>query len=67
MNKTNPCIPTDLYKIALYLINRFDDIDMKEMAVESRNDERPTVLIFLPGIHEIIQMDTILREEWNCV
>lgn len=66
MDKTSPCISVDLYKIALYLINRFGDIDKKEMS-ENQNEEWPTVLVFLPGIHEIGQMDTILRQEWSSV
>ncbi|XP_055325146.1 probable ATP-dependent RNA helicase spindle-E isoform X2 [Sitodiplosis mosellana] len=67
LDKTNPCIPEDLYKIALYLINCFDDIDKKEMPEECQHAEWPTVLVFLPGIHEIIQMDNILTDQWRSV
>lgn len=53
-----------MYTIALYLINQFDEIEKKE---QSDNGERASVLIFLPGIHEIIEMDTVLKDQWNNV
>lgn len=64
MDKCNPSIPVDLYQIALHLINRFDDIDKKELPNEDQ-DERPTILVFLPGIHEITQMETVLNDNWK--
>lgn len=67
MDNANPSIPVDLYKIAMFLINQFDEIDRKEMPEESRSEEWPKVLVFLPGIHEIIQMDNMLRDLWSSV
>lgn len=64
INQNNPGISSELYTIALHLINRFDEIDRKE---QSDNSERASVLIFLPGIHEIIEMDTVLKDQWNNV
>lgn len=67
MDKPNLSIPIELYTIALHLIDRFDDIDKKEHVQEDDHEERSTVLVFLPGIHEIIQMETILKEQWSNV
>lgn len=67
LDKTSQCISVDLYRIALHLINCFDEIDKSETSEENRNDEWPTVLVFLPGIHEIIQMDNILTDQWSSV
>lgn len=56
-----------LYEIAVHLINKFDEIDKVELAEEHRMGKRPTVLVFLPGIHEITRLENILREEWDRV
>lgn len=67
LDKNNPAIAPDLYRIALYLINRFDKFDQKELAEQFDSRERPTVLVFLPGIHEIIEMETVIKDQWSNV
>lgn len=67
LDKNNPTIAPDLYRIALYLINHFDTIDQKELAAQFDTRERSTVLVFLPGIHEIIEMDTVIKDQWSNV
>lgn len=64
MDNSSTGIPGDLYKIAVYLINHFDMIDTNEA---NRHEEWPTVLVFLPGIHEIVRMETALKDHWGTV
>lgn len=64
LDKPNLSISIELYRIALHLINRFDEFDKNEHAQGDDYEERSTVLVFLPGIHEIIQMETILKDQW---
>lgn len=64
LDRNNPTIAPDLYRIALNLINRFDTFDQKELAAQFDSRERPTVLVFLPGINEIIEMETVIKDQW---
>lgn len=49
----NPVISEELLSVAMNLISSFDQFDNKA-------DSLPTVLIFLPGIHEIKLMYSLL-------
>lgn len=61
--QTSLVIPEFLYKTAMHLINKFDSFEKYGSTNDS--DDRPTVLVYLPGIHEIVQMETILKDQWN--
>ncbi|KAM6201049.1 ATP-dependent RNA helicase TDRD9 [Rhynchocyon petersi] len=56
-----PMITTDMYKVAIALIQMFDDLDMKESGNKTCSgpaflSERSSVLVFLPGLGEINYM-----------
>lgn len=61
-------ISDELYMIALHLICHFDKIDGEDFSNDEEDTyapiKRQTVLVFLPGIHEIVRMETILKEYW---
>lgn len=52
--------------IALHLICRFDKIDGEYFSDDEEDTpaKKQTVLVFLPGIHEIARMESILKEYW---
>lgn len=54
--------------IALHLICRFDKMDGEYFSDDEEDtcapSKRQTVLVFLPGIHEIARMESILKEYW---
>lgn len=59
-----------MYLFPLYLVNLFDQFDSRERILESKDtmsDQKvkPTVLIFLPGIHEINRMHKIFTTYWQ--
>lgn len=56
-----PTISDEFYTIAMHLISSFDKIDANEKAHRSQS----AVLVFLPGMLEINQMDTFLKENWS--
>lgn len=53
--------------VALHLIYHFDKIDGEDCSDDEENTctpiKRQSVLVFLPGIHEIVRMETILKED----
>lgn len=53
----------------MHLIKHFDNIDCEDFDDEdgasNKIAPRNTVLVFLPGIHEIVRMETILKENWH--
>lgn len=62
----------NMYLITVHLINLFDGFDEAEQKVGfdseltgANRDKRPTVLVFLPGIHEIRSMQRCLEDNWN--
>ncbi|XP_045143979.1 ATP-dependent RNA helicase TDRD9 [Echinops telfairi] len=60
-----PVIPKDIYKVAIALIQMFDDLDVKESGSEGWSGshfmaERSSVLVFLPGLGEINYMHELL-------
>lgn len=61
-------ISDELFMIALHLICKFDKIDGEDYSDDEDDTcvpiKRQTVLVFLPGIHEIVRMETILKEHW---
>lgn len=59
-NATEPKIDEELYKIAVKLLYVFEDFDDKENSIE-KNGFRSTVLIFLPGVNEIDNMEKCIE------
>lgn len=60
MSYDEPNISDDMYKLAMKLVilmKRFDEDSKDELA-----GVLPTVLVFLPGINEILKMESILVE-----
>uniref|UniRef100_A0A8D1UBM6 RNA helicase n=1 Tax=Sus scrofa TaxID=9823 RepID=A0A8D1UBM6_PIG len=60
-----PAIPTEIYEVAVSLIQLFDDLDMKESGNKTWSGapsawERSSVLVFLPGLGEINCMHELL-------
>ncbi|XP_075386945.1 ATP-dependent RNA helicase TDRD9 [Tenrec ecaudatus] len=60
-----PVISKDIYKVAVALIQMFDDLDGKESGSEGWSGshfmaERSSVLVFLPGLGEINYMHELL-------
>ncbi|XP_023402377.1 ATP-dependent RNA helicase TDRD9 [Loxodonta africana] len=60
-----PVITKDIYKVAISLIQMFDDLDMKESGNTTWSGahivaERSSVLVFLPGLGEINYMHELL-------
>lgn len=61
-----------MYFISMHLICQFDKIDCEDLSDDDDDDDetgdrmakRKTVLVFLPGIHEIVRMMTILKDNW---
>lgn len=68
-------ISDGLYNIALQLINKFDELDCEDESDDEDDSEpgprrpiqRKTVLVFLPGIHEIVRMETVLKDNWKFI
>ncbi|XP_047994104.1 probable ATP-dependent RNA helicase spindle-E [Leguminivora glycinivorella] len=49
-----PVIVSEMYNLVVKLVNAFEQIDMTEDKITNRSEaDLPSVLIFLPGIHEI--------------
>ncbi|XP_006879224.1 PREDICTED: putative ATP-dependent RNA helicase TDRD9 [Elephantulus edwardii] len=60
-----PVITKDMYKLAITLIQMFDDLDIKESGNMASSgsphmSERSSVLVFLPGLGEINYMHELL-------
>lgn len=50
----------------MHLINLFDDFDGEDNDGDANIPiARQAVLVFLPGIHEINQMNKILKDNWS--
>lgn len=48
------------------LINLFDELDGEDNDGDANVPiQKPAVLVFLPGIHEIIEMDKKLKDNWD--
>ncbi|XP_047033671.1 probable ATP-dependent RNA helicase spindle-E isoform X1 [Helicoverpa zea] len=59
----DPCIVTEMHHIVLRLLNAFEGIDKQEDQITDRSQaDLPSVLIFLPGIHEIEDLYTCLTD-----
>lgn len=60
----NPQIGRKSYLTAVRLIQLFDDIDDAENKDRGREaGARGSVLVFLPGLHEIEEMESCLRSK----
>ena len=57
-----PRITDDAYKTAVEIIRRLDVIDRENVDEAGVLGERPAVLVFLPGFHEIETMEKTLSE-----
>lgn len=72
MKINDPKINEDMYRWALKLIvsfERIDAIESRKLSIDRKkykNSPKPTVLIFLPGIHEIEEMYKTL-EKWRAL
>ncbi|NXI69456.1 TDRD9 helicase, partial [Anseranas semipalmata] len=63
-----PMIVKEMYKVAVSLIQSFDELEMKcngENKTLSLASERGSVLVFLPGVNEISYMHSCLTNEFN--
>ncbi|CAH0728336.1 unnamed protein product, partial [Brenthis ino] len=63
-----PMIMPEAHHLVIKLVNAFEHIDTQEEYTEREGADLPSVLIFLPGIHEIEElyaclMDTDLRKK----
>nr|XP_026494263.1 probable ATP-dependent RNA helicase spindle-E [Vanessa tameamea] len=63
-----PVILQDMYHLVIKLVNAFELIDKKEEYTDRHEADLPSVLIFLPGIHEIEELyscltDVVLRRK----
>ncbi|XP_055087287.1 ATP-dependent RNA helicase TDRD9 [Periophthalmus magnuspinnatus] len=61
----DPFISVDMYNIAVSLIQSFDEVEGKDCSLgDSRetSSERGSVLVFLPGLHEICYMQEALSK-----
>uniref|UniRef100_A0A3B4A746 ATP-dependent RNA helicase TDRD9 n=1 Tax=Periophthalmus magnuspinnatus TaxID=409849 RepID=A0A3B4A746_9GOBI len=56
----DPFISVDMYNIAVSLIQSFDEVEGKDCRETS--SERGSVLVFLPGLHEICYMQEALSK-----
>ncbi|XP_061600189.1 ATP-dependent RNA helicase TDRD9 [Cololabis saira] len=64
-NPENPSISPEMYNLAITLIQSFDELESKDSSnteSEGRKTERGSVLVFLPGIHEISYMQDALTK-----
>uniref|UniRef100_A0A2H1VSJ0 SFRICE_012151 n=1 Tax=Spodoptera frugiperda TaxID=7108 RepID=A0A2H1VSJ0_SPOFR len=58
-----PTIAPEMHHLVLKLLNAFEHIDKHEDQISDRDDaELPSVLIFLPGIHEIEDLYSCLTD-----
>uniref|UniRef100_A0A3P9J325 RNA helicase n=1 Tax=Oryzias latipes TaxID=8090 RepID=A0A3P9J325_ORYLA len=58
-----PCIPEEMYSVAISLIQSFDDMEDKDSREKEDGKgvvEKGSVLVFLPGINEISSMQEAL-------
>ncbi|KAL8168901.1 UNVERIFIED_CONTAM: ATP-dependent RNA helicase tdrd9 [Gekko kuhli] len=59
-----PLIHTEMYKLAVAMIQWFDELEMRESGLEQRYldlmSDRGSVLVFLPGLAEINHMHELL-------
>ncbi|XP_065540773.1 ATP-dependent RNA helicase TDRD9 isoform X3 [Lathamus discolor] len=63
-----PVIVTEMYEIAMSLIQSFDELEMEKNREEknlSVTSERGSVLVFLPGLYEIRYMQSCLSSKFN--
>ncbi|XP_051477823.1 ATP-dependent RNA helicase TDRD9 isoform X1 [Apus apus] len=63
-----PVIVREMYEVAVALIQSFDELEMKSNRKEknfSATSERGSVLVFLPGLHEITYMHSCLSNMLN--
>ncbi|XP_078132966.1 ATP-dependent RNA helicase TDRD9 isoform X2 [Sander vitreus] len=62
----DPHISVEIYNLAISLIQSFDEMEGKDSSKAERKDgmtaERGSVLVFLPGIHEISYMQEALAK-----
>ncbi|NXM77901.1 TDRD9 helicase, partial [Serilophus lunatus] len=62
----NPVIDKKMYEVALFLIESFDEFEMKrEENNLSDGLERGTVLVFLPGLDEVRYMHSLLSAKFK--
>ncbi|XP_045519372.1 probable ATP-dependent RNA helicase spindle-E [Pieris brassicae] len=62
MNDT-PQITMEMHHLVVKLVNGFESIDSQGHSIDISNDNLPSVLIFLPGIHEIEELYTCLTND----
>lgn len=61
MKPERPEITKKAYATAVRLIQAFDYIDEQEKKNKTRAQSKGSVLVFLPGLHEIEEMNTFLE------
>ena len=60
----HPVIAVDLYRLAVRLIDNFDKMEASQYGEHEKgiSKSRGSVLVFLPGIFEINELDDLLHQ-----
>ena len=70
MDASNPGIEQDAYELAALLVQQFDKVESNKLAQAGLTEpeqagKKGSVLIFLPGLQEIQDMENKLRQRAN--
>lgn len=63
MDADEPKVTQDLIEYTAKLVTMFNDVDIKDASDDPRQPNRHSVLIFLPGIHEIEEVYNIFSSD----